>query len=85
MTPGLLAAAMRGDARTATKLALRRLRGAGLKVPSTPLVDPPERTRRIAIALAFPVSAAQRKEVSAMFVEPTDPTSVIEPSQEITP
>ena len=85
MTPGLLAAAACGDARTATERAIRRLRGAGIEVPRTPLVEPTTRTRRIAAALALPVSSAQRRELAAALVRPNDTPSAIEPFQEPTP
>ena len=79
-TPGLLQRACSGDAAGATRLALRRLKGAGVPLrlherprtarPWAALPHPPDHTRRLAAALAFPLSRAARKSVrDALFTE----------------
>lgn len=53
-TPGLLARACSGDLRAATTLAVRRLRGYGIRVPDAAL-DHATARDRLAAALAFPL------------------------------
>jgi CRISPR-associated protein Csx17 len=63
-TPGLLARALAGDVAAATQLAIRRLRSAGLPPRCSPIATPPDRARRIAAALAFPLAAADRVAIA---------------------
>ena len=57
-TTGLLERALVGDLLEATRLAERRLRSAGARLRFGPQFQPVQRARRIAAALAFPLSDA---------------------------
>jgi CRISPR-associated protein Csx17 len=57
-TTGLLEAALAGDLRQATRLAERRLRAAGARLRFGPQFLPVPRAKRVAAALAFPLSDA---------------------------
>ena len=84
-TPGLLQRACSGDADGATRLALRRLKGAGVRLrmhdrprtqrPWSSLPHPSGQTRRLAAALAFPLSPTGRQSVRTSVInnrsEPT--------------
>lgn len=82
-TPGLLARAAAGDAPAASALALRRLRGLGLRLllevrpggsrPWLGLAASPAATRRITAALAFPLHEAARQQLLARLTAPVDP------------
>lgn len=65
-TPMMLARACSGDAEGATRVALQRLNAVGRPLPVTALVESPSRTRRIAAALAFPLSWSQRRRLERM-------------------
>lgn len=65
-TPAVLARASAGDALGASELAIRRLKACGRPLPVARLVEPPWRTRRIAAALAFPLTKTQRRELERM-------------------
>ena len=54
--PGLHRRLAAGDCLGATKLAVQRLRASGVHLRVKPLYESPERTRRIAAALAFPIT-----------------------------
>lgn len=54
--PGLYRRLAAGDCLGATKLAVQRLRASGFRLRVKPLYESPERTRRIAAALAFPIT-----------------------------
>lgn len=81
-TPGLLQRAFAGDGAGASRLALRRLKGAGVPLrlherprtarPWAALPHPPDRVRRLAAALAFPLSRAARKSVRDALIHETD-------------
>ena len=70
-TVGVLVRACGGNAVEATKLAIRRLNasGAPLRIPA--LVEPNARTRRIAAALAFPLTTRQRRQLESMVLPTT--------------
>lgn len=81
-TPGLLTRAAAGDAAGATRLAARRLLGAGL-VPRTStdgFREDPERTRRSAAALLFPISSGDHERLIEAFVRPSPSTPELEPA-----
>jgi CRISPR-associated protein Csx17 len=78
-TATTLARACTGDAVGATTAALQRLASVGRALPVPALVEPTERTRRIAAALAFPLTAAQRRQLEDLVLPP--PPSRPEPSQ----
>lgn len=65
-TSGVLTRACAGDAAGASAAAIRRLNASGRPLPITALVEPRARTRRIAAALAFPLTAAQRRRLESM-------------------
>lgn len=58
-----LARASAGDARGATRAAIDRLRSRGLNFPIDQIYESPLRTRRIAAALAFPLTTDQRRKL----------------------
>jgi len=61
--PQLLARAAAGDSATATRLAGQRLHASGLRPAVRQAYEPPERTHRIAAALAFPLSEGSIQNV----------------------
>jgi CRISPR-associated protein Csx17 len=65
-TPGLLGRALAGDLRGATRLATRRLRAAGLHLRCSPLPAPAGQARRIAAALAFPISPSDESALRSL-------------------
>jgi len=65
-TAGVLARACAGDAVGATERAIRRLNANARPLPITALVEPNWRTRRIAAALAFPLTLQQRRTIERM-------------------
>lgn len=65
-TAGLLSPACAGDAASATAAAIRRLNAAGRPLPVRALSEPQARTRRIAAALAFPLTSTQRRTLESM-------------------
>ncbi len=77
-TPGLLARASSGDAEAASGLALRRLRGSGLRLglevrpaaqrPWQGLPGSPAATRRVAAALAFPLDLRSRQRLLSQLI-----------------
>ncbi|HEX2094526.1 MAG TPA: type I-U CRISPR-associated protein Csx17 [Longimicrobiaceae bacterium] len=70
-TPGMIARAAGGDAFGATTLAVRRLRGAGLIPCTEAFHTDPERTRRAAAALLFPISPRDRAELVSTIMRPS--------------
>jgi len=83
-TTGVLAAACAGDASAATSRAIRRLNASGYPVPVAALVEPVARTRRIAAALAFPLTRGQRRVLEAMVLPAVErsATTSVDSSQE---
>jgi len=69
-TPTMLARATAGDASGATEAAARRLSAAGARLAFRSLVEPAARMRRIAAALAIPISPPQLRTLEAMFAPP---------------
>jgi hypothetical protein len=67
----MLPRACAGDSVGATTAALQRLRGVGRALPVDALLESPERTRRIAAALAFPLSLQQRHRLESMVLSPS--------------
>ncbi len=65
-TAGVLQRACSGDACGASMAAIRRLRSAGRPFPVRALVEAVQRTRRIAAALAFPLSMTQRHRLESL-------------------
>ncbi len=65
-TAGALARACAGDAQGATEAAIRRLNASARPLPFRALVEPPRRARRIAAALAFPLTEVQRRKLESM-------------------
>ncbi len=83
--PSMLSRATSGDAVAATEAAARRLTAAGAQLGFRKLVEPPARTRRIAAALAFPVSSAQQRTLEALFIPAEGrPHPRLQTSQELT-
>lgn len=84
MTPAVLARACAGDAEGATTAAIRRLAAVDRPLPVRALVEPSVRMRRIAAALAFPITDGQRRQLEGMVLprpESTDQPSS-NPTQE---
>jgi len=71
-TVGALARAGAGDAVGATESAIRRLNASGRPLPVRSLVEPSIRMRRIAAALAFPLSSNQRRTLESMVLPGVD-------------
>lgn len=65
-TTGVLARACAGDAREATAAAIHRLNASQRPFPSRSLVEPSARMRRIAAALAFPLTFTQYQTLKGM-------------------
>jgi CRISPR-associated protein Csx17 len=83
-TAGALARACAGDALAATSQAIRRLNAIGKPLPVAALVEPAARMRRIAAALAIPLSFNQRRTLESMVLPTIEPTgnTTTESSQE---
>jgi CRISPR-associated protein Csx17 len=81
-TPGLLTRAASGDAVGATSLAARRLIGAGLipRTSSDGFHEDPERTRRSAAALLFPISSEDHERLTESLVRPSPSAPEPEPA-----
>lgn len=78
-TAGMVARGCAGDARESTALAIRRLKAAGRDVGVRPfLAETPARMRRIAAALAFPLTRTQRRSLESMVL----PTRAADASHE---
>ena len=71
-TGGVLARACAGDGVGATEPAIRRLNASARPLPIRALVEPTIRTRRIAAALAFPLSLKQRQMLESMVLPAVD-------------
>ncbi|HET9953354.1 MAG TPA: hypothetical protein VFQ61_02560, partial [Polyangiaceae bacterium] len=72
-TGSLLTLASAGNARAATAAAIRRLNAAARPLPVSELFEPTARTRRIAAALAFPLSERQRRTLERLVLpEPAE-------------
>lgn len=71
-TPGLVARAAAGDGWTATLLAWRRLRGAGLPLACSPFPMPAHLARRAAAALAFPLAGGRLQTLAQALVAPAE-------------
>jgi CRISPR-associated protein Csx17 len=69
-TPGLLARGAAGDATAAARLAMRRLRAAGLPPRISALHETTERTRRATAALAFPVTPSTLARLALAYLQP---------------
>lgn len=69
-TSTMLARACAGDSVGATAAALRRLSAVGRALPVPALVESSQRTRRIAAALAFPLTARQRQRLEGLVLQP---------------
>jgi CRISPR-associated protein Csx17 len=65
-TSGVLTRACAGDAAGASAAAIRRLNASGRALPVPAILETRTRTRRIAAALAFPLTAAQRRQLECM-------------------
>jgi CRISPR-associated protein Csx17 len=63
-TPGLLMRAGSGDLAAATRMAVRRLVGAGFAPIADSCEEPRERARRCAAALVFPISPKDRERLA---------------------
>lgn len=74
-TTGALVRACAGDARAATAAAIRRLNASQRPFPTRSLIEPPARMRRIAAALAFPLTDIQYRALARMVLAP--PTSSV--------
>jgi CRISPR-associated protein Csx17 len=73
-TPNMLVLACAGDAIGATSAALRRLGAVGRGLPVAALVESAARTRRVAAALAFPLSRDDRRRLESMVLPPSSTT-----------
>jgi len=71
-TASALSLACAGDATRATEAAIRRLNALARPLPVRALVEPPARMRRIAAALAFPLTTKQRRTLEGMVLPPID-------------
>ncbi|MBK6918562.1 MAG: type I-U CRISPR-associated protein Csx17 [Deltaproteobacteria bacterium] len=80
-TAGALQRACAGDASGATAAAIRRLSASGRALPDRAWIESPARTRRIAAALAFPLTRTQRRRLEAMVLPAVEP-AVRTPSPE---
>jgi CRISPR-associated protein Csx17 len=67
----MLARACAGDPVGATTAALQRLSAVGRALPVAALVESSQRTRRIAAALAFPLTALQRQRLESAVLPPS--------------
>jgi CRISPR-associated protein Csx17 len=76
-TSTMLARACVGDAVGATMAALQRLSAVGRALPVSALVESSQRTRRVAAALAFPLTTRQRRRLEDLVLPP--------PSREVPP
>jgi CRISPR-associated protein Csx17 len=74
-TTGVLARAIAGDAVGATEVAIRRLCASGRPLPMARLLEAPATTRRIAAALAFPLSTSQRRKLESMVLPAVENSS----------
>jgi CRISPR-associated protein Csx17 len=74
-TPGVLARACAGDAVGASEAAIRRLNASSRPFPVSSIVESPARTRRIAAALAFPLTSRQRRTLESMVLPAADDTT----------
>lgn len=80
-TSRVLARACAGDAAGASAAAIRRLLASGRPLPVPALIEPRARTRRIAAALAFPLTAVQRQHLESMVLAPDEDLVHSEKSQ----
>jgi CRISPR-associated protein Csx17 len=71
-TTGILARACAGDSVGATQSAIRRLNASARPLPVSALVEPAVRTRRVAAALAFPLTSLQRRTLESMVLPAID-------------
>ena len=71
-TTGVLARASAGDALGATEAAIRRLSASGCPLPVDRMVEPNVSMRRIAAALAFPLTTYQRRKLESMVLPAAD-------------
>jgi CRISPR-associated protein Csx17 len=69
-TSAMLARACAGDSVGATTAALQRLSVVGRALPIAAFVEPSQRMRRIAAALAFPTTTQQRRQLEDMVLPP---------------
>jgi len=69
-TSAMLARACVGDSVGATTAALQRLSAVGRALPVPALVESSQRMRRIAAALAFPLSTQQRRRLEELVLPP---------------
>lgn len=81
-TSTMLARACVGDSVGATTAALQRLSAVGRALPVSALVEPSQRTRRIAAALVFPVTARQRQRLEELVLPPPTRGAQLHPSEE---
>jgi len=70
LTPGLTHRALAGDLWGATRIAERRLRGTGTPLRCGPQIAPAGEARRIAAALAFPLSSRDQARLHALITRP---------------
>lgn len=79
-TAGVLAVACGGNARDATARAIRRLNASGRPLPASTdaILEPPSRMRRIAAALAFPITQHQRKVLERIVLPPLKEPQVLQ-------
>lgn len=84
LTAGLLSAACSGNSADATARAIRRLQASGHSIPMTALAEPPARMRRIAAALAIPLTHEQRLKLEAMVLPSAEhsPPRILDHAQE---
>jgi CRISPR-associated protein Csx17 len=81
-TTGVLARACAGDSVGASAPAIRRLNASGRPLPVPTIVEPSGRTRRIAAALAFPLTTRQRRTLESMVLPAIDDVATTGPLQE---
>jgi CRISPR-associated protein Csx17 len=80
-TTAVLARACVGDSIGASGAAIRRLNAAARRLPVPAIVEPAARTRRIAAALAFPLTLRQRRTLESTVLS-ASANSTIGPLQE---
>ncbi len=72
-TPGALSRACAGDAVGSTGAAIRRMNSIAAAFPVPAIAEPATRMRRVAAALAFPLSVKQRCALERAVLPPNDP------------
>jgi CRISPR-associated protein Csx17 len=81
-TATVLSLACAGEAARATEAAIRRLNSSARPLPVRAFVEPSLRMRRIAAALAFPLTKAQRRILESIVLPSIDAVTINPPTTE---